>query len=140
MTEHKEIIVKWDNVITEQPFVGDINLGNGTMFRIFSFRTNHVSQKKTGVFLCIERASSGWIFQANTGRPLHPSYVAEKLLVKESADINIMTDWLNAQLDNEAVEQFGEYDEKYILDNPSHGLIGEYHDVPLCPEIIGELA
>lgn len=124
--------IKWEKVISAKPFYRDINLGNGTLFRICAFKANHLEHKKDGVFIAIERKSSCWIFQ----NKVNPQYVSEKLLVNAEADMNIIADWINAQLGISDAPQFGEYNPNYIVDNEPYGLIGEYHETPLCPEII----
>lgn len=129
------LIVKWPKVITKTiPFYGDINLGNVTLFRICSFKTSFGLHRKEGIFICIERASSGWIFQQKA----FPDYVAEKLMMNRGdADVKIITDFINAQLGVET-QQFGEYEEEYVLNNKEYGLMGERKQRPICPEIIKE--
>lgn len=127
--------VKWPKIINDQlvPFYGDINMCTGTLFRICMFKANKIIHRKTGVFICVERASSGWIFQNEA----FPKYVAEKLLLNpDCADVAILADIINAQLEIENPKQFGVYDREFIETNEPYGLMGEGMIYPIVPEII----
>lgn len=91
------------------PFIADFSLGNGTMYKLISFKTH------SRLFVGLEGIGC---FLFDTENWKHPNYVAQKLyLDQKSSDCKNIADWLNVQLGKE-VEEFGDYryfeDEDYI--------------------------
>lgn len=122
--------VKWPKVVRaeDRPLVAWIDLGNGTMFRLFAF---FVINPRAGFVVGIERVGSFFFDISNV---ITPFYVKEKLCMG-LYDSAIIADWMNAQIGHDA-PQFGQYTEKYIKEIEPYALIGEYKSMPLVPEII----
>ena len=135
----KMVQVKWPQVISPEkvlPFIGWIDLANGTMFRIMAwFVPYYHLWPRQGLWVSLERAGS--FFFAIPEKPLSAAYVAEKLFLHpDGSDAPAMADWINAQFGFEDAKQQGEYRKGYILEVEPYGLIGENKIMPLVPEIL----
>lgn len=132
-----EVKVKWPKVldyndIDQPPLIEWIDLGNGTMFRIFAFFSRGGTKRpRPGLVVALERVGS---FFFKLGGNISYQYVSEKLNVPEP-DARALADWLNIQLDQDVPQQ-GEYNEKYINEVELYFYSGEVGMMPLVPEII----
>lgn len=132
--------VKWPQVISPDkvlPFIGWIDLANGTMFRMMAWFVPYCGElfPRAGLWVSLERAGS--FFFAISEKPLSAAYVAEKLsLHPNGSDAPAMADWINAQFGFEDAKQQGEYRKAYILEVEPYGLMGENKIMPLVPDII----
>lgn len=134
------IKVKWPKVLyynnlDQPPLIEWIDLGNGTMFRIFAF-FSHGGRKRPrrGLVIGIERVGSFFFNIDSEYKKMAWEYVSEKLRIPE-ADARSLADWINAQLDFDVPQQ-GHYVKEYITEVEPYGLIGERPLMPLIPEII----
>lgn len=132
-----ELKVKWPKVmdyndIDRPPLIEWIDLGNGTMFRIFAFFSHGgYKRPRDGLIVGIERVGS-FLFQIN--KELNAGYVSQKLNVPES-DAAALADFLNVQLNFDSMQQ-GIYSRNYIEKIEPYYLAGERAMQPLTPEII----
>lgn len=104
--------VKWPKVIDGfyKPMIRQMNLCNGTMYKIISFISMGPFQR---LFVGIERKGC-FLFSMNKG--IHWEYAAEKLGLYES-DARIIADWINVQI-NQEYEQQGNYNERWMENIP----------------------
>ncbi len=130
-----EVSVKWPKVVSfDNNLSLNVNLGNGTMFRLHAFyalRPRH----GLGLFLGLERIGC---FTFGLDIFLHENYVAEKLSLLPADAANV-ADFLNAQLGiverlqgkywSEYMELSPDFDSAMFLSNMSSRNI-------LQPEII----
>jgi hypothetical protein len=129
--------VKWGQVLDynnldQPPLIEWINLGNGTMFRLFAFFSHGgLKRPRRGLVVALDRKGCFFFSLENK---LSWGYVSEKLNLSES-DGRIMADWLNVQLGFN-VKQQGRYKDEHIKENEPYRLIGETYQTPLAPEII----
>lgn len=86
------------------PFYGDLNLGNGTMFKVGIFYT-----PRRYLFIGIEKIGA---FAFNNEGYKSARYVAEKLNLLSGDSANI-ADFINAQLGIEGPEQ-GSYEDRFM--------------------------
>lgn len=132
-----ELKVKWPKVLDynnldQPPLIAWIDLGNGTMFRIFAFFSHGGTKRpRPGLVVAIERVGS---FFFALHRALTHVYVSEKLNVPEG-DARALADWINVQLGHEFPQQ-GEYNKDYIEEVELYYYAGEMALMPLVPEII----
>lgn len=134
------INVKWPKVldynnVDQPPLIAWIDLGNGTMFRIFAFFSRGGALRpRAGLVVAIERVGS---FFFRLDNKIAYQYVSEKLNVPES-DARALADWLNAQLGHDVPQQ-GEYTESYIREVDYYSYSGENPLMPLVPEIMNAI-
>lgn len=120
--------IKWEKINFDfEPFYGDINLGNITMFRIFAWMTNYDN------FLLGIEGYSSYRFK----NKVHWKYVVEKLMLSNESDARIIADFINAQLGIQC-EQQGFYYRDYITikEESCYGFDGDRFLIPICPKII----
>lgn len=131
------IKVKWPKVldynnIDQPPLIAWIDLGNGTMFRIFAFFSRGGDLRpRPGLVVGIERVGT-FFFTIN--KPYSYGYVSEKLCLTEP-DARAIADWMNAQVGHD-FDQQGRYYADYIKEVEPYFYSGEYALMPLVPEII----
>lgn len=105
---------RWDQLIDLKSYaygtVRNLNVGNGTYFKIIFFRSKKGAN--TRFFLGIERIGC-FIFTEN-GHFYHPNYLVEKLNLC-IADANNIADWVNIQLGIEA-QEYGRYNDEFCVD------------------------
>lgn len=95
---------RWDKVkyVFSFPVIGNINLGNGTLYTIVTFKAANK------FYLGIERVGSFLFYLPGAkSDPYHPNYVSEKLNLCLSDAANL-ADWMNTQVDMKS-EEFGRY-------------------------------
>ena len=98
---------RWNKIdISVTPLVYWLNLGNGTQYKIITFRV------QDALFLGIERIGC-FLFGDKCVKA--PAYIAEKLNLDE-IDANNVADWFNIQLGLN-VPEFGRYDDSYCIDD-----------------------
>lgn len=128
-----QLKVKWPYVLDKVlPHIYWMNLCNGTMFRLITFKTYN---PKLGLFVGIEKKGC-FIFAINQFKFFSWDYVREKLGLCE-ADARIIADWINCQI-GIFNEQQGVYWLKELQSNEPYFLSGEQQGIPLIPEIIYE--
>ena len=134
--------VKWPKVLNyydldQRPLISWIDLGNGTMFRIFAFFCHGGTKNpRPGLVVGIERVGS---FFFHLGSFVTWTYVSEKLNLP-LGDARAMADWINAQnilSDKECIQQ-GHYRRCYIEAVEPYLYGSENTLKPLAPEIISQ--
>jgi len=124
----KVTTLEWERKIYEgMIFVGWIDLCNGTMFRLTSFKS-HVPFNS--LFVALE-GRGNYYFSFNS-QEKHPNYIAEKLSIP-MADAKPLADWINIQMGT-FEKLYGEYlytDEMIT----KHANLGESQTEVLIPRI-----
>lgn len=114
------------------PVIRYIDLGNGTMFCLYLFRTESPYR---GTMVAIDRVGA-FLFRDSK---VSTDYVSEKLRVPKS-DAAALADWLNVQNGHYEIQrQQAEYDYVYVSNAPEYyKLIGQDAIEVLKPIIQGE--
>lgn len=131
--------IKWPRVmdyhnVDQPPLIEWIDLGNGTMFRIFAFFSRGGwNRPRDGLVVGIERVGS-FFFTIDTFKTW--TYISEKLNLPES-DARAIADWINVQIDKSCPMQ-GIYNFDYIRAVEPVMYAGEYARMPLVPDLIDD--